>query len=176
MLAFSLSTYLCVHTCPCLLSYACFLHFNMSLRQSLCRAVHVEFAYCIHVSPCMCIFKWNIYIQYVLICILCVLLLAWSSCDFFICQLFVFVFMYVCFWWAVCVCVWPHSSIRPHSGALSHFKCPARSMWNCRKRLSTCRVWRRLCRLDLNGSSSLNEKQLCRKEGLACWKGEHWFH
>lgn len=60
------------------------------------------------------------------------------------------------------VCVGPimcalSLSIKLHGGALSHLKCPTRSMGSCTKRLNTCKVCCQLWCLDLNGFSSLNE-------------------
>lgn len=124
---------------------------------------------CIHVCPCMCIFKCST--LYILICMLCVLDLAWSwlylsltdcvcGCVCACASAFALYnaikpLFYVCVW-LMCALA---NSIRPHCGALSHFKCPVLPMWNCRKRLSTCRVCPLLCHLDLNACSSLNEEQ-----------------
>lgn len=126
----------------------CFLHFNKS--KSLCRCG--QLAYCIYTSPSMSAFKFTSQIMFVFVRLDCV-------------KPFL-PLLYMCVWLVVCALT---VSIRPRCGALSCYTCPARPMWNCRKRLNICRLCRRLCRLDLNGFSSLNKKQLCRKE-------EHWFH
>ena len=91
MFAFSLSTFLCV-----LLVLACFhVHFFTYLRESLCRRVPVHWAYCIHVCPCMCVFRCST--LYILICMLCGLVLVWSWSDLFC------VYVCVCFY-GLCVC------------------------------------------------------------------------
>lgn len=178
MFAFGLLTYVCVHMCPSF-------HVHMFdilryLRDGLCRCLHVQCADCIHVCPCMCIYL-NEHFIHTNMCVVCtcpcMILMCLCMCDLHrlcvcVCPYALLISITLLLYVDVCGSYCLPSPIRPHSGAPSHFKCP--TCPTCWKRLSTCRVCPRLCRLDLNGFSWLNEKQLCRQEGLACRKEEHW--